>query len=175
MTTFHVHLELETAMPVHDPAYLELAERLEGWDASVGAGTWAGTDGVAVSVAVDADDWQAAQAQTLDAVTAAVTASGIQATETIEMRVLRWVEFEAETMAPNYPDLVGAVEAAELLEVSRQRVHQLLRQHPDFPAPLYQLRGTGPLWTRAGIQAFARRWERKPGRPARAAAARVRA
>ena len=175
MTTFHVHLELETAEPVHDTTYLKLADHLEGWDASVGAGTWASHDGVAVSVAVDADDWQAAQARTVDAVTAAAAASGIQPTETVEVRVLRWAEFEAETDAPNYPDLVGASEAAQLLEVSRQRVHQLLRQHPDFPAPLYQLRGTGPLWTRAGIQAFGRRWERKPGRPARSNEARVRA
>lgn len=44
--------------------------------------------------------------------------------------------------------------AAEELGVTRQRLHQLHRDHPDFPDPLYQLR-TGPLWARAAVTTFA--------------------
>ena len=51
-----------------------------------------------------------------------------------------------------------------MLGITRQRVHQLWRDRKDFPEPVYELR-TGPLWMRAGIKAFADRWERKPGRP----------
>jgi hypothetical protein len=69
---------------------------------------------------------------------------------------------------PNYPDLVSGPEAAELLGVSRQRLHQLAHEHADFPEPLYRLR-VGPLWVRSGIEAFGRRWERKPGRPRKTA------
>jgi hypothetical protein len=73
---------------------------------------------------------------------------------------------DEELARPAYPDLVSGPEAAELLGVSRQRLHQLARSHPHFPEPLYQLR-VGPLWIRAGIEAFAQRWARKPGRPAK--------
>lgn len=64
---------------------------------------------------------------------------------------------------PTVPELVSAAEAAEILDVSRQRVHQLQADHDEFPAPLYELR-TGPLWTRDAIEWFQRHWERKPGR-----------
>ena len=53
-----------------------------------------------------------------------------------------------------------------MLGVTRQRVHQLSGQHPEFPAPYARL-GVGPVWTRPTIEAFQQRWTRKPGRPAR--------
>lgn len=84
----------------------------------------------------------------------------------VEARALTEERAEDEVNTPNYPDIVSAVEAADILGVSRQRLHQLYREHPDFPDPLYELR-TGPLWVRAGIEAFNERWTRKPGRPRR--------
>ncbi len=65
--------------------------------------------------------------------------------------------------APTVPDLVSSVEAGELLGVSRQRVGQLAKDHPQFPAPLYELR-TGPLWTRQAIVWFDTHADRRPGR-----------
>jgi hypothetical protein len=79
-------------------------------------------------------------------------------------RVQTLAAFQAEQAQPSYPELVSSAEAADVLGVSRQRVHQLYRERPDFPTPLYELR-TGPLWVRGGIEAFADRWTRKPGRP----------
>ncbi|GAA5076613.1 putative DNA-binding transcriptional regulator AlpA [Thermocatellispora tengchongensis] len=67
---------------------------------------------------------------------------------------------------PDRRDLVSAAEAAEILGVSRQRVHQLA-DRDDFPRPRYEL-ATGKLWTRADITEFNKRWERKTGRPRRA-------
>ncbi|MFC4530472.1 hypothetical protein [Sphaerisporangium dianthi] len=64
---------------------------------------------------------------------------------------------------PGRRDLVGAVEAGEILGVSRPRVHQLA-ERPDFPAPLYVL-AAGKLWARADIVAFGAQWDRRPGRP----------
>ncbi|GGL09360.1 hypothetical protein Sme01_00320 [Sphaerisporangium melleum] len=64
---------------------------------------------------------------------------------------------------PGRADLVGAVEAGEILGVSRARVHQLA-ERPDFPAPRYVL-AAGKLWDRADIAAFGARWRRRPGRP----------
>lgn len=64
---------------------------------------------------------------------------------------------------PQHRDLVGAVEAGEILGVSRTRVHQLA-ERPDFPEPRYIL-AAGKLWARADIIAFDTRWNRRPGRP----------
>ncbi|GAA4385932.1 helix-turn-helix transcriptional regulator [Tsukamurella soli] len=70
--------------------------------------------------------------------------------------------------APTLPHLVSAPEVGEILEVSRQRVHQL-RSTSTFPQPLFELR-SGAIWDRAAIEAFAQRWDRRPG-PRRSAAA----
>ncbi len=64
------------------------------------------------------------------------------------------------------PEIVSSSEAAEILNISRQRVHQLRKDHPTFPAPLYELQSR-PLWTRDSIEWFDRTWERKVGRPRR--------
>lgn len=82
------------------------------------------------------------------------------------VEVLPEETFAARAQAPTVPEIVSAVEAAEILGVSRQRVHQLQDKHPQFPAPLYQLR-TGALWTRSAIEWFDSIWERKSGRPAK--------
>lgn len=75
--------------------------------------------------------------------------------------------FAEEALRPDTAELVGPGEVAELLGVSRQRVHQLSGQHADFPAPYARL-GIGPVWMLPAVEAFERRWSRKPGRPARA-------
>lgn len=77
----------------------------------------------------------------------------------------RWDEVQREADAIGLPELVGASEIADLLGVSRQRVHQLTT-HTGFPAPLVQVR-MGPLWDAKAVAAFDRQWERKPGRPPR--------
>lgn len=61
-------------------------------------------------------------------------------------------------------ELASGREAATILGISRQRVHQLATQHPLFPAPVAQL-ASGSIWLRADIEEFARVWTRKPGRP----------
>lgn len=89
---------------------------------------------------------------------------GPMMTEPIGMEVLTVDELERRAAEPTMPPLVGASEVAELLGVSRQRVHQL-RSHPEFPAPLVEV-AMGPLWDERAVEKFARDWERKPGRPA---------
>jgi hypothetical protein len=72
-------------------------------------------------------------------------------------------EHERRAAAPTLPELVGASEVGAMLGVSRQRVHQL-REHPAFPAPLVEV-AMGPLWDARAVEAFARAWSRRPGRP----------
>jgi predicted DNA-binding transcriptional regulator AlpA len=53
-------------------------------------------------------------------------------------------------------ELVGVHEIAEMLGVSRQRVHAITRTHPDFPPPIAEL-ASGRIWRRADVEAWARR------------------
>lgn len=71
---------------------------------------------------------------------------------------------------PDTPELLAATDVALLLGVSRQRVHQLATENPQFPAPYARL-GSGPIWTRPAIEQFAQVWERRAGRPTKASRA----
>lgn len=84
--------------------------------------------------------------------------------ELLEADVMSWERREAQALAPNFPDIVSAPEVAQILNVSRQRVHQLISENQSFPPPIVRL-GSGPLWLRSTIEAWNRTWARKPGRP----------
>lgn len=69
------------------------------------------------------------------------------------------------THEASVPELAGVSEAAAILGVSRQRVHQLARRHdaiPSFPIPVARVKAT-PLWTRASIQSYAEQRRTTPG------------
>jgi hypothetical protein len=85
--------------------------------------------------------------------------------QVVDLRVCTPEQFETEALRPDFPPLASAADAAEILGVSRQRVHQLAASNTRFPAPVARV-GTGPLWTVPAIEHFARIWERRPGRPA---------
>ena len=53
-----------------------------------------------------------------------------------------------------------------MLEVSRQRVHELAGR-PDFPEPLARL-AAGAVWDRAQVAQWEKTWDRKPGRKSQA-------
>ena len=90
-------------------------------------------------------------------------AHGIRPMDAVSVEVLTWIEMENRASQPTMPELLGAAEVADLLGVSRQRVHQL-SLGPNFPEPLVRVR-MGPLWGRSAIESFAKQWIRKPGRP----------
>ena len=69
-------------------------------------------------------------------------------------------ELERRAEEPTMPVLIGASEVAELLRVTRQRVHQL-REHAGFPDPLLEV-AMGPLWDERAIEKFDRERSRKP-------------
>lgn len=83
----------------------------------------------------------------------------------VDLRVCTPDVYAADVLRPDTPRLLAATDVAEVLGVSRQRVHQLHGEHPQFPAPYTRL-GSGPIWTLPAIERFARVWTRKPGRPA---------
>jgi len=73
------------------------------------------------------------------------------------------VAYARRAEAPSMPELMSAAEIADLLGVTRQRVHQL-RNTNAFPAPLADLRG-GAVWDAAAVRKFDSEWTRTPGRP----------
>ncbi|HEY1973089.1 MAG TPA: hypothetical protein VGH89_34415 [Pseudonocardia sp.] len=85
-----------------------------------------------------------------------------------DVRMVAPEVYAAEMLRPDTPELLAATDMAEILGVSRQRVHQLSTDHPAFPEPYVRL-GSGPIWTRPAIDHFNLVWERKPGRPTRKA------
>lgn len=87
--------------------------------------------------------------------------------------VMTIAELERRAANPTMPVLIGTAEVAEILRVSRQRVHQL-RLLPAFPPPLIQV-AAGPLWDERAIRKFERTWTRTPGRPVTPKTARVNA
>jgi FtsZ-interacting cell division protein YlmF len=48
-------------------------------------------------------------------------------------------------------DVVGVAEIAQLLGVSRQRVHELMRTDPAFPEPAAEL-SAGRIWQRSDVE-----------------------
>lgn len=80
-----------------------------------------------------------------------------------DLRVVTGEQADAERDYPREQELMGYREAAETLDVSRQRVAQLDGGHPDFPRPIGRI-GAGPVFTAESIKSFALRWDRSPGR-----------
>lgn len=156
----------DTLTPPTDEQRSTLTRELPGHGIAVGDG--AGR--LAVDMTVDAATARLACQAAIRAARAAYQQAFGATTEVTAVRVLTEAEHDRELAWPSGLELVGNREAAELLEVRPQRVEQLARQHPDWPAPVARL-AAGPVYTRASIEAFGRRWERKPGRPRKAAAA----
>lgn len=163
--TWVIELTMLTSAPMtaDDFERLDAAAEAEGWIL--------GPDpdhGLRMSAYADAiDDPQEALRQVRHDVDNWLDDRGI-ATSLRGLRVMTEEAYEAEAMRPDTPELLAATDVAELLGVSRQRVHQLHSDHPDFPAPYQQL-GSGSIWVRPAIEHFAATWQRKPGRPARRA------
>jgi len=85
--------------------------------------------------------------------------------ELTQIRVLPVDDQVKELEYPQPQDLVGYVEIAEILGVSRQRARELATTNPDFPRPLAQL-AASPVYTLPSVTAFAARWpRRRTGRP----------
>ena len=62
-------------------------------------------------------------------------------------------------------ELVGVAEIADLLGVSRQRVHAIIRAYDDFPDPVAEL-SAGRIWLRSDVDDWiVRHSDRRPGRP----------
>jgi len=167
MTWFSVGVEArcpDQAPEIDEWLLDSFADAVAAYDGVIGGGQGAWD----ARISVETDDADRAAMTGAEVVRKAAAAAGLPDWPMVRLEATRQDVLESELAQPNYPELVSGPEAAELLGVSRQRLHQLAQEHAGFPEPLYRLR-VGPLWVRSGIEAFGRRWERKPGRPRKTA------
>ena len=125
---------------------------------SAGDGAWSATISVQAEQARSAADSGGAL------IVDRAAEAGLPGWPVVRLEAVRHDLLDAENEQPPLPALVSAPEAAEILGVSAQRVHELAAANYQFPEAAYELR-TGKLWLRAAVIAFGQRWERKPGRP----------
>lgn len=164
-------VRLETRAPadehdvtVDDVAADELMALLEDHDGVVSSGirSWSAT------ISTQASDAPEAASYGSDLIEKMTGKVGMPAWPVVRVEAVRQDVLEAENSRPTLPELVSTPEAAEILHVSPQRVHELAASKADFPEPMYELRA-GKLWLRDAIESFGRRWQRKPGRPSKSA------
>lgn len=150
---------LNVTAPTDDKLLHELLEHLAGLHGAVAGNR----RGWSATVTLDAPDADTAQGGAAGNVLRYARKAGLPTKPVTRVETVREDIRDAELERPTMPDLVSGPEAAEILGVTRQRIHQLAHEHPDFPTPAYKL-GVGSLWFRAGVEAFAQRWDRTPGR-----------
>jgi len=169
MKEWSVGLEFAAQRGAVDPDVLfDLIEALEDYHAGAASLSPDGTR-IGVDLWVEARSLRAALVAGERAVLKALPAVGLAGMSLSAADVKPWAQLEVELARPNYPELMGVAEMAELLGVSKQRISELAAT-PTFPRPLAQLKG-GPVWDRASIGNFLQTWQRKPGRPRKATAA----
>lgn len=165
MGCWTARIVVATSAPITDAMLDQLADLGDGYDATVARHR----DGIGVVITFDVDDQDAAQAAIRARTLAIDIVNSTTSTENVvDLRVCTPELYAAEALRPDTPELLAAADVAEVLGVSRQRVHQLATEQPRFPAPYLRL-GSGPIWTRPSIEHFAAQWDRRPGRPARKA------
>ena len=120
------------------------------------------------TLGVDARDQVSAARKAIDAFRKAILLANLGPVEIARIEVMDDDYLERSLELPLYPDVVGVAEVAKMLGVSKQRVSELARSK-RFPAPLYEL-AAGPIWVKPTVEAFVEKWDRKPGRPRKAAA-----
>jgi hypothetical protein len=152
------NVELEYSAADADSAKLEdLADHL----AAEGAACGIGRRKISVTLVVEASTLSEALVAGITQMSASLARAKVSA-KIVAARVLSPDELERELATTPIPQLVGVAEVANLLKVSRQRASELA-QSAMFPPPVARL-SAGPIWLRSSIVAFAKAWDRRPGR-----------
>lgn len=161
MSEWTVTITLATAAPIEETLLEALADAAEQfWGATVS--TRFDGPGFVLHIDLDGNSPLHAIEEAVDL--ARKVADPLIPTELVGVNAQTPEHAAMYAFSPDTPELLAATDVAELLGVTRQRVHQLASEHAQFPAPYVRL-GSGPIWTRPAIDNFARIWTRKPGRP----------
>ena len=119
--------------------------------------------GAMFSVEEDVESAAAAVALGQDVFTELAEKAGLPPWPVVHAEALTFDELDRELETPNFPELVGVSEIADILGVTRQRASALAKT-PAFPSAVATL-ASGPVWTRPSLNRFVDEWPRKDGRP----------
>lgn len=124
------------------------------------------TTTLTIAKKIDGTDFRQATAAGIDTILKAFAGSGIEGrVVSLEAHIADPEVARAEIHRIFREMFLGTSEVAERLGVSRQRVSELAKTHPDFPEPVERLR-SGPIYFNEDIDKFERNWERRrTGRP----------
>ena len=163
MALYHITFEAtgEGEPPRADD--LDALLQVLGPDATVLGSPEMGPPRYAAEITVDADSVFSAVSTAGTAFAKAVSKTGLPRWPVTRAFALTDAELDAELGRPNFPELVGIREIAELLGITPQRASTLCRSK-SFPLPVAELRA-GPVWTAPAVRRFVDEWKRQPGRP----------
>ncbi|MFD9061830.1 hypothetical protein ACFVZ3_09945 [Kitasatospora purpeofusca] len=158
-TQWSAYVELATT-EVDDSQFEHLLEILDEHSPALG---FAPSGNFYAQLSVEAGTARKALDLALKTVTEAARTVGA-GRDVLGVELMTQDEFERRLSEPQIPELVGLSEVASLLEVSRQRVGQLVTEHQEFPPPVAKLR-SGPVFIADQVRTFLSRWNRAGGRP----------
>jgi predicted DNA-binding transcriptional regulator AlpA len=154
MIRFSVHVQARDpeSIPtvlINEDAADQLMDLLATQDGVVvsGNGRWD------VTVCVDAPDAGHAAIIAAELVDSMADKSGMPRWPIVRIDAVRVEILEKDIARPMLPELVSVPEAAEILGVSPQRVHELAADDQGFPKPVYELKA-GKVWVHSAIAAF---------------------
>lgn len=104
-----------------------------------------------VGFGVDAATPRAAQEEAAPLITSITNVLGLAAEAVVDIQLTNNQELGSEE--DPLPSCIGVGEAAEILGVSKQRVHQLTRES-GFPKPVFRLKAT-PVWRETDVRRLA--------------------
>lgn len=169
MTDWSVHVEVaggQGSPPVPDSVADALMERLEPHGGVVSSSIVEGRISATFTVTAPVASKAAAQAERL--FFAQCSPAGVPAWPVIRLEAVTHEQLAIDLETSNFPELVGVAEVAELAGVTKQRASKIA-DNAGFPDPMAEL-AAGPVWAKDAVERFLERWERKPGRPPKAAA-----
>jgi predicted DNA-binding transcriptional regulator AlpA len=164
--SYRVHVEVrrhaqDDNWAVSQDAITALVDQLADYGGIVSGGP--GYDSWGATVSVQADDAGQAAVIAVDLVDSDGGVAGLPLGCIVRAEALRADVADEDLERPQFPDVVTAPEVAEILGITRQRVHTLAAQNKDFP-PATRV-GSVRCWYRAAIEQFKDEWNRQGGWP----------
>jgi predicted DNA-binding transcriptional regulator AlpA len=170
--TVHVEIRRQAAddhWAVTEDAITALVDRLADHGGSVSGGPGYDSWGATVSIEFSPTEFFAPRGAALAATIATDLIQdlgmevGLPRGDVVRAEAVRADVADEDLERPPFPEVVTAPEVAEILGITRQRVHTLAAQNKDFP-PAIRV-GSVRCWYRAAIEQFKDEWTRQGGWP----------
>ncbi|KOU43580.1 hypothetical protein [Streptomyces sp. WM6378] len=150
-TSYNVRVEYDVPETPPDEIITALYEDLAPYGGSIGSSP---AGGLTVRLFLDADSPVDAGTRGIEYVQGALLKQGLDITLMSGFEVLTEAEFDRRLAEPPVPELAGVAEAAEIIQVSRTRVGQLLAEG-DLDTYHVQSLASGPIFLAAGLRGYA--------------------